>query len=208
MLGLRVVTDFGDSKGEGNSLDLDLFWKVFDDRERRLEGLEDNSRIWGDLDGGLGESGGLGVASDCDLGVDEGVLMSFEGVLGVWIFLDVCKEVLRKPEFRRGRFWNVSPNSSTEVPWKTRGEITKTLLSMRSDPHLWSAPNQLESGTAAELQTDVTLLPTGVRQWLQFKVKNFQYHKESNSLDWDKKTPMRQIGVTLGLKHKHRQSLN
>lgn len=112
---LRLVVNFGDSKGEGSSLDLDfeeaavedLFWKVFDDWERGLDGLEGNT-------GDLGESGGLSVASDCGLGDEEGVVKSFESVLGVGIFLDVCQEVLRKPEFRRGRFWNIFPNSSTE----------------------------------------------------------------------------------------------
>lgn len=66
------------------------------------------------MDRDLGENGGLGVTSNSSLGDDEGEVMSFENVLGVWIFLDVCQEVLRKPELRRGRFSNISPNSSTE----------------------------------------------------------------------------------------------
>lgn len=52
----------------------------------------------------MGESGGIGGTFDCGLGDDEGGLMSFETISGVRIFLDVCQEVLRKPEFRRGRF--------------------------------------------------------------------------------------------------------
>ena len=56
------------------------------------------------MDRDLGESGGLSVTSDWGLGDDEGELLSFESVLGVEMFLDVCQEVLRKSEFRRGRF--------------------------------------------------------------------------------------------------------
>ncbi len=55
------------------------------------------------MDRNLGESGGLGVTSDSGLGDDKVVLMSFESVLEDGMFLDVCHEVLRKPELRRGR---------------------------------------------------------------------------------------------------------
>lgn len=126
MLGFPFIKDFGDSKGEGNFLYLDLeetavedlLWNVFDAWECGLGGLEDKTGLWGDLDSDLGESGGLGVTPDCGFGDDEGILMSFKSIWGVGMFLDVCQEVLRKPEFRRGRFWNISPNSSIGLPWK------------------------------------------------------------------------------------------
>lgn len=138
--------DFGDSKGEGNSLDLDLeegvgedlLWNVFDDWECGLDGFEENAGLWGDLDRDLGESGGLGVTSDCGLGDDRGVLMSFDSVLEFGIFLDVCQEVLRKPDFRRGRFWNISPNSSTELAWKAREG--KQQKQVRGVTHIYGAP--------------------------------------------------------------------
>lgn len=122
MLASRLVFDLCDNKEEGNSLDLDLeevelealFSNTSDDRECGLDALGDNNGLWGDLGRDLAENGGLGVISDWSLGDDEGVVISFECVLGVRIFLDFCQEVLRKPEFRRGRFRNVSPNSSTE----------------------------------------------------------------------------------------------
>lgn len=96
--GLGEVIDFGESNGEGNSLDLDLkeealedlLREVSDDSDRGLEGLEDNT--------------GLGVATDCGLGDEDGVVLSFKRAFGVGIFLEVCQEVLRKSEFRRGRF--------------------------------------------------------------------------------------------------------
>lgn len=176
MWGLRLVTDFGDSKGEGNSLDLDLeeaaeedlFWNTFDDWKCGLDGLEDDTGL---LYRDLGESGGLGVISDCGLGDDEGVVMSFESVLGVGIFLDVCQDVSRKPEFRRGRFWNISPNSSTELCWKTWEDKHQNHYWVKRLHHrLWSTSKQLASGTAAELQFGETLLPTGVKEWLQLSI--------------------------------------
>lgn len=48
----------------------------------------------------MGERSGLAVVSDCGLGDVEGVAASFGGR----IFLEVCQDVLRKPESRRGRF--------------------------------------------------------------------------------------------------------
>lgn len=77
----RFIKDFGDSKGEGSSLLSGreetvavegLIWKVLDDWERGLDGLEDKMGLWGDLAGDLGESGGVGEITDCGLGDDEG----------------------------------------------------------------------------------------------------------------------------------------
>lgn len=135
----RLVFDLDDNKEEGNSLvELEaLFWNTSDDRECGLDAWGDNNGLWGDLGRDLAENGGLGVISDWSLWDDEGVVISFECVLGVRIFLDFCQEVLRKPEFRRGRFRNVSPNSSTEPSWKTRA---KTVLSKRSKSYQWSSP--------------------------------------------------------------------
>lgn len=121
MLTSCLVLDFGDSNKKGNSSYLDLeevvlFRNMSDDRECGLDALEDNNGLQGGLGRDLAEDGGLGVTSDKGLGDDEGVVISFESVLEVWIFLDFWQEVLRKPEFRRGRFRNASPNSSTELP--------------------------------------------------------------------------------------------
>lgn len=51
----------------------------------------------------LGESGGLGEITDCGLGDDEGELKPFGSLWGAGMFLDVCQDVLRKSEFKRGR---------------------------------------------------------------------------------------------------------
>ena len=77
---------------------------MYDDCECGLEGLEDNAGLRKDIDRDLGEEKGLGAASDCGSGVDVGVVASFESVFRVWIFLDVCQDVSRKPELRPGRF--------------------------------------------------------------------------------------------------------
>lgn len=67
------------------------------------EGLIVLTGLWGEMDSDLGVSCGLGVAPDCGLANDEGVLMSFAGICGLGIFLDNCQEEVRKPEFTLGR---------------------------------------------------------------------------------------------------------
>lgn len=51
----------------------------------------------------LGESGGLGEIDACGLGDDAGEVKPFESLRGAGMFLDVCQDVLRKSEFKRGR---------------------------------------------------------------------------------------------------------
>lgn len=81
----------------------DLIWKAPDDRECGLDGLEDKIGLRRDLANDLGESGGLGEITDCGLEDDEGEGRAFESLWGAGMFLDVCQDVLRKSEFKRGR---------------------------------------------------------------------------------------------------------
>lgn len=137
MLVSRFVIDLGDSKGEGSFLGLDLeeaavedffFLDMSSDWEYGLEGFEDAGLREG-LDRDLGDSGGLGVTSSVGLGDNNGDITPSDGALGAGIFLDVSQEELKKPECRRGRLFCIPPNSSAELPWKTRAEAAQIMQS-------------------------------------------------------------------------------